>query len=170
MQKMIEDKDYMNIVKYILEDKQFKKMSNISHHCSNRYEHSLKVSYYSYKLAKLLRLNSEEAARAGLLHDFYFESIVDLKGGAKKIKLFTTEHPKQAVENAKEYFTISEKEEDIIVSHMFPFDFRLPKYMESWIVNLTDTVISIFEFSRKFSYKFSYITNLYIILILNSLK
>ncbi len=170
MQNSIKDKEYLRIVKYILEDKSFEKMSNISHHCSNRYDHSLKVSYYSYKIAKLLRLNSEEVARAGLLHDFYFETTVDYKKTTNKVKLFTTEHPKQALENAKKRFTISEKEEDIIISHMFPFDFRLPKYMESWVVNFTDTFISIFEFSKKFSYKFSYVTNLYLILILNSLK
>jgi len=164
------DKNYLGIVEYILDDKEFNKMNKIRHHSSNRYDHSLKVSYYSYKIAKALNLNYEEAARAGLLHDFYFESTLDYKKPTDKVMLFTTVHPMQALKNAEDRFSLSEKEKDIIKTHMFPLDFRLPKYMESWIVNLVDTCLSTFEFTQKFSYKFSYVTNLYLLVILNSIK
>lgn len=164
------DKNYLNIVEYILDDKEFDKMNNIRHHCSNRYDHSLKVSYYSYKIAKLFKLNYEEVARAGLLHDFYFESTLDYKKPTDKVMLFTTGHPMQALKNAEDRFDLSEKEKDIIKTHMFPLDFRLPKYMESWIVNIVDTFLSTCEFTQKFSYKFSYVINLYLLVILNSIK
>ncbi|MGE5455628.1 MAG: HD domain-containing protein [Ignavibacteriales bacterium] len=164
------DKNYLNIVEYILDDSEFDKMSKIRHHCSNRYEHSLKVSYYSYKIAKALKLNYEEVARAGLLHDFYFESTLDYKKASDKVMLFTTGHPMQALKNAENRFELSEKEKDIIKTHMFPLDFRLPRYMESWVVNMVDTFLSTFEFTKKFSYKFSYVINLYLLVIFNSIK
>ena len=53
---------------------------------------------------------------------------------------------------------------------MFPMDYRIPKYVESWIVNLVDTGLSINEFSKKFGYKLSYVTNLLFIVLLNTIK
>ena len=37
-----------------------------------RYDHSLRVSYYSYVLAKKIGLDYVLVSRAGLLHDFFF--------------------------------------------------------------------------------------------------
>ena len=37
------------------------------------YEHLIKVSYKSYKIAKKLDLDYVSVARAGLLHDFYLD-------------------------------------------------------------------------------------------------
>ena len=61
-------------------------------------------------------------------------------------------------------------EEDIIRTHMFPIDIKIPKYAESWIVSSVDKAVSIFEFTKKFSHKLSYITNFTLLFILNVLK
>ena len=53
---------------------------------------------------------------------------------------------------------------------MFPVDYRIPKYAESWIVSLVDKVLSIGEVSKRFSNKLGYLSNLYLLFILNIIK
>jgi len=167
VEKMYSDKGYMDIVEVILNNKEFKQIENIEHHGISRLDHSLKVSYYAYKVSKALRLNYHETARAGLLHDFFLSS-EDRTTKDRVISTFV--HPKEAAFNANETFGISKKEEDIIKSHMFPVNLNVPKYAESWIVNLVDKFIGGYEFSVKFQGKLKYATNLYLILLLNMIK
>ena len=166
----MQDKTFLSLINDILENEEFSKMSDIKHHDSNRLNHSLKVSYYSFKIAKKLRLNYSSVARAGLLHDFFLERTVDYTKIKDKVKLYTGGHPKMAVINAKRVFSINEIEEDIIRSHMFPIDVKIPKYAESWIVSSVDKIISIFEFSKKFSHKLNYATNFALLFLINVLK
>ncbi len=164
------DNDYIKIVGHILDHDEFKKMQKVKHHDTNRYEHSVKVSYYSYVIAKKLRLDYKQVAKGGLLHDFFFERTADYSKLSDKLKIYTFKHPREAVKMARKYFGITEMEEDMIKSHMFPLDISIPKYAESWIVNLVDTSVSILDFSKKFGYKLSYAVNLYLIVFLNTLK
>lgn len=167
MNQINQDQDYTRIVNHILNNEEFNKIKKIEHHGVSRFDHSLKVSYYSYKMAKILRLNYQDVARAGLLHDFFLSNDERTK---KDRFLSTFVHPKKAMKNADEVFGINEKEADIIRTHMFPVNMSIPRYAESWVVNLVDKVIGGYEFSRKFSYKLNYVANLYLILLLNSLK
>ena len=153
MTKYKDDKEYLFIIDNIMENEEFKKMDNIKHHNTTRMNHSLKVSYYSYKIAKSLKLDYKDVARGGLLHDFYTDKISDCKKVKDKILLFTTKHPNDAVENASNYFELSEKEINIIRTHMFPIDYKIPKYAESWIVSIVDKILSVGEVSKKFGYK-----------------
>ena len=145
-------------------------MNDIKHHDSNRFNHSLKVSYYSYKISKKLKLDSISTARGGLLHDFFLERTVDYKKIKDKFKLYTGRHPKMAVNNSKKYFNINLIEEDIIRSHMFPIDIKVPNYSESWIVSCVDKFVSTFEFVKKFSHKLSYVSNFALLFLINMLK
>ena len=140
MAEKIKDEEYLYIIDHILKNDEFKKMSDIKHHNTTRMDHSLKVSYYSYKIAKSLRLDYEDVARGGLLHDFYINEIRNCNKIKDKILLFSTKHPNEALINASKNFELSEKEENIKKSHMFPVDYRIPKYAESWIVSLVDKV------------------------------
>ena len=54
-------------------------------------------------------------------------------------------HPAQAVETAKSNFNLTKKEEDMIRAHMFPINLTVPKYLESWIVNLVDDFACFYE-------------------------
>ncbi len=170
MTKYTKDEEYLLIINNILKNEEFKKMANIKHHNTTRLDHSLKVSYYSYIIAKSLKLDYKDVARGGLLHDFYIEEISDCDKIKDKIALFTIKHPNNALQNASNYFELSEKEENIIKSHMFPVDYKIPKYAESWIVSLVDKVLSVGEVSKKFGYKLTYILNLYLLFILNIIK
>ncbi len=170
MDKYTRDVEYMEIVNNILENSEFNKLGNIKHHNTSRLNHCLKVSYRSYKVAKALKLNYTSVARAGLLHDFYEEEIRNCKNIKDKILIFTTKHPKNAVRKASEYFELSEMEKDIIKTHMFPVDYKIPKYAESWVVNAVDKCLSIGEVSKRFGYKLAYVFNLYMVFLLNNIK
>lgn len=160
---LIEDKEYSQIVREIIKNDYFKKTYNIEHHGISRLEHSLKVSYYSYKIAKKINLNYIAVARGGLLHDFFLEG-----NERNKIKKFTDTfvHPKKALITTQKYFKISNIEENIIVSHMFPIYFSIPKYRESVLVNIVDKVIGSNEMIKKYKYKLSYRFNYLFLLML----
>ena len=167
MNKIEQDNDYINLVGSVLYNDSFNELKNIEHHGITRYEHSVKVSYYSYKLAKTLRLNYKSVAIGGLLHDFF---ISDPNASFKDKVKSTFSHSKLALKTATNSFCVSEMEADIIRSHMFPFGSTVPKYAESWLVNLVDKVIGFKEFMTKFSYKFSYTTNLLLLFIIGVIK
>lgn len=164
------DKQYMSIVRHILDNEEFSELKNIKHHEQNRLDHCLKVSYYAYKTAKRMGLSYEEVARAGLLHDFYLGQVSEQKNIKEQLLLFTTKHPEEAVKNSLKYFDLTDKEIDIIRTHMFPVDVKIPKYAESWLVSFVDKVVSAKEFGYKFSNKLSWITNIYVLIILKFMK
>ena len=160
------DKEYKKIVKDIFRNVEFKKLYNIEHHGISRMEHSIKISYYSYKIAKKLGMNYISVARGGLLHDFFLDG--DERDCKKKF-LDTFIHPKKALDTTINNFNVNEIEKDIIVSHMFPIYLKIPKYKESILVNLVDKFIGGKEllrgFSCKFQYKFNY-TYVFMLLII----
>lgn len=83
-------------------------------------------------------------AIAGLLHDFYAN---DWQNNTKKRKLKEMHgfvHAKDAAQNAKKFFPelVDDKIYDMILTHMFPLNKRLPKYKESWILTFVDKVDS----------------------------
>lgn len=159
------DIEYINIIDKYLQDNYVQSLKNIPHHNSNRLDHSLKVSHLAYKLCKKLNLNYESAAKAGLLHDFYFNRIAELDCMADKIRLFTNEHPEDAVVNASKRFTLSPLEKDIIISHMWPVSTHIPKYRESFIVSLSDKIFSFEEIGKKWGYHLSFSLGVYFIFI-----
>lgn len=139
----LKDKEYLNNVIDIIEHKEFNRTKEIVHHGLNRFDHCIRVSYYSYKVTKFLHLDCKKVARAGLLHDFFFVDNNDIDI-TKRIDVLIN-HPKYALVNSKRYFELTEKEEDIISSHMFPIALKTPKYMESWIVDIVDNIVAVFE-------------------------
>ena len=167
MKKYYNDIEYMNYVDDILEHDEFKKLGNIIHHEDNRLDHSIRVSYRSYKLAKLLRLDYTSVARAGLLHDFFF---TDNESVTKKERLKTLfEHPIEACNNASKYFYLSELEKDIITTHMFPIGKKVPKYAESWLVDFVDDAVSIKEKGHVVFKQLSTAMSFILVLLINNL-
>ena len=136
-----EDLEYMNLVKDILEHEEFNKTRNIVHHGLNRFDHCIRVSYY--KVTKLLKLDYEDVARAGLLHDFFFVDNSDIDT-TRRVDVLVN-HPKYALINSKRYFELNDREEDIITTHMFPVSPKVPKYIESWIVDIVDNIVAVGE-------------------------
>ena len=164
MENEIKDLEYLEIISNIMKNKKFNQIKQCRHHGITRYEHSLRVSYYSYLITKKLRLNYIETARGGLLHDFFIND--DLTEKKQKLSMFY--HPYYSIKNAEHYFDLTDLEKDIIINHMFPtLPHKIPKYLESWIVSLVDKVVATYEFyysyGRTFIYRYS---RLYILLLL----
>lgn len=161
------DLQYMSIVNNILDNDEFSKIKRIEHHGISRYDHSLKVSYYSYKIAKVLHLDYEQTAVGGLLHDFFLSP--ENRTQKERLKSVFT-HPKQAVAMARTQFELTKKEEDMIRTHMFPINLSVPKYAESWIVSLVDKCVATNEFAIKFRFRLKYAYNLFLLFAISFIK
>lgn len=157
--------EFKRLIKPIIDNKEFQKTKTIQHHGMTRYDHSLRVAYFSYLITKALRLDYKETAEAALLHDFFTDEVVNKNAVAKLRK-----HPVHAVENAKKYFELSEKQEDIIKTHMFPVTFTPPKYLESWIVDIVDDVAAIYERTYSVKKDLKSATAFIIVLLLHFIK
>lgn len=138
-----DDKEYLLLVDDILRNDEFKQLKNYVHHNSNRLQHSLNVSYHSYKISKKLNLDCKKIARAALLHDFFLIDNYSINKSNRIMTMF--EHPRLALENSLKYYYLTDMERNIIVSHMFPLGFDLPRYKESFLVDIVDDYVSIYE-------------------------
>ena len=146
------DEEYKNIVESIMSNEEFvSSMDNIRHHDSTRLNHMLKVSYKSYKIAKMLKLDYAEVARAGLLHDYYLYDWHDRK---PEHRFHGFMHPKRALKNALEkYPDLTENEKDMIVRHMFPLTVIPPKTKAGWLICFYDKVAAISDYFGKNRWK-----------------
>lgn len=108
-------------------------------------DHSLFVSYLSFRAARFLHLDVHAAARGGLLHDLYLYNNRD-KSAHPGWQCF--DHPRAAARNADTITELSEKERNIILSHMWPLGGVMPRSAEAVLVDLVDTVCAGVEFSR----------------------
>ncbi len=163
--RIFEDKEFLREIDTYINDERVQLLKNIPHHNSNRLDHSLRVSYVSYSICKKLGLNYQSVAKAGLLHDLYFNRTTDCKEFKDKVKLYTYEHPMDAVKNAENLFYLTPLEKNIIVSHMWPLSFKMPKYKESVIVGLVDKYLSFKDFGLKFQYKLSFLIGAYFLFL-----
>ena len=108
------------------------------------YEHSLNVSYLSYKWCKKFNLDYKSVARAAMLHDLFLYDWRKREDDRKGLHAFT--HPKSALNNAKKVTRLNKKEKDIIINHMWPVTIKLPRYMETYIVTIMDKYSAIVEY------------------------
>ena len=139
------DAEYVALVEDLIYHEELLHMETITHHhFTNRLEHSIRVSYKSYQLAKKWKLDARATARAGLLHDFFHEdrdAVAQLNLGSH-----ADAHPKIACENACRITEISSLERDIILKHMFLVSrCGLPRYKESFVVTYVDKYVAIRE-------------------------
>jgi len=152
--------DFEAISSEIITHQEYLKLTNEIHHGITRYEHSLRVAKSTYRIAKALKLDYVSATRAALLHDFFVnDDVAEYKVLGKGIN-----HPKQAVVNAKAHFGINAKEENAIITHMFPLTLKMPSTKEGIIVNLADTGVGIYECSK---YKLSMTASIWMLFIIN---
>lgn len=157
-----QNKEFENIINHITSNEEFLKLKEIKHHGITRYDHSLSVAYYSYKVTKLFHLDYKATTEAALLHDFFQEEVND-----KNLIARLRQHPNCAVVNATSNFNLTEKQIDIIKTHMFPITFTPPKYLESWIVDVVDDISAIKERGTVIKKQVKTIAALMLILLLN---
>ncbi len=144
---LIEDKEFEEIIEDIINNQTVQKMKYYNqHYDTSCFEHCRNVAYIGYKMCKRLRLDYKAIARAGMLHDLFLYDWRKRQDDRKGLHAFT--HPSTAAQNAKKIFDLSEKEEDIILKHMWPLTIKLPKYPESYIITIADKYSAICESCR----------------------
>jgi len=125
----------------LLENEQVKRMNIFYQHCNTtRLQHCINVSYYSYRICKVLGLDFVSAARAGIMHDLF---LYDWREKHTKLS-HTMQHPKAALKNARKITMVNHIEADAIACHMFPLC-AFPKFKESYIVSLADKYCAMIE-------------------------
>lgn len=139
----MESSEFKKIAKKIISNKKYSLMKNDKHHGLTRYEHSLRVAKWTFILGKKLNvIDYKSATKGAFLHDFFIDS--DLTNNFYKF----VQHPKTSLINAQKYFEITNKEKNIILSHMFPLSPEIPNSLESWLVTFVDKGVSIYEMLR----------------------
>lgn len=140
------DPEYVSYIEDLLATEAVQKLANYTQHVnSTRLEHSLSVSYNSYKLAKKWGGDARATARAGLLHDLFYYDWRTTKFDEGSHAYM---HPRIAVKNAEKITELSDLERDIILKHMWGATIAPPKYKESYIVTLVDKYCAIKEASE----------------------
>lgn len=139
-----QDAEYVAMVSDLLAQPAVQKLANYTqHHHSTRLQHSIAVSYDSYRLAKAMHLDARATARAGLLHDLFY---YDWRTTKFNLGTHAFIHPRVALRNAEKLTPLSAKEKDIILKHMFGATLAVPRYWESLIVSLVDDYEAEHEF------------------------
>ncbi len=145
---------YYQLVSDLLNNEVVLKMNEYNHHGRTTcFQHCLNVSYYNYKICRLLSLDERAGARAGLLHDlFLYDWHTYKRGKGERLHGFT--HAYTSLSNVKDNFEINKLEEDIIAKHMFPLNLlSFPKYRESFVIVLVDKYCGLAEVIDYQAYK-----------------
>lgn len=124
-----------------------REMQKLSHHkVTNTYAHCLNVAECSYMLALRfhIKIDEKSLAMGAMLHDFYLYNFraQEKIGGYEHL----TKHPSYALANAKNYFVVTDRVENIIASHMWPLTItKLPKSKEAVLVCVADKICAFKE-------------------------
>ena len=152
LQKIYEDKDFIEIIDDIIKNDTVKKMRNFKQHYETScFDHCLVASYYCYLYGKKFNFDYVSCARAAMLHDLF---LYDWRKSQRDVEiegLHAFAHPKIALKNASKIFDLNNKEQDIIVTHMWPVTLSLQKYKESFVITFADKYSALKE---SFNYYF----------------
>ncbi len=132
---------FFTLARPVLSHNEFQKQKYLLHHTTSTYDHVVRVAFISYLFARLFRLDEASTVRGGLLHDFFLYDWREVQG-FDHLKT----HPMIARTNADRYFSINEKEADIIATHMFPKTRTFYGYPESFLVSTVDKFAAVWEY------------------------
>ena len=105
------------------------------------------------EIAKKLNWDYKAVARAGMLHDLFLYNW-RVKEERKGLHAFT--HAKQAYKNAIELFDLTDKEQNMIKTHMFPITIIPPKSKEGFLLTIIDKYCVLYEYAKYLSEKAMY--------------
>ena len=123
----------------------------IQHGSVTTYQHCKNVVQVSFWLNRRLHLGADETSLAvgAFLHDFYlydWHKKGTFHGLHRLFEMHGFSHPVSACVNARKVFQITQKEQNIIASHMWPLTFRhVPTCREAVIVCLADKYCAVVE-------------------------
>ena len=135
-----ERKIFFSVLKEISKNSRFHECNNyIQHGNTTVKRHCIRVAATAYYIALKagIKVNERELIRGALLHDYFLYDWHE-KLLRKQIHGFT--HPKTALQEALKDFTLSKREENMILHHMFPLTPCPPKYREGWLLCLADKI------------------------------
>ena len=115
------------------------------HRGSNCFVHSFMVTKIAIHkaLKKKKPINLKALLYACVFHDYY---LYDWRKDRTKLKGHGKNHPSIAVKNAKEDFDLPDESASIILSHMWPINFkRYPKGKEARLLSFADKKVAIKE-------------------------
>ena len=152
-QDIYSEKEFYMIASPILRNSEFQRRRKFLHHQDSVYEHSLRVAWVSYRMAKKIQkyrsINIQNVVISALLHDFYTTPWREYKTPILW-KKHGFVHGKIASENAYQIFPnlMNEIIKNSIERHMFPLTIIPPKYLEGWIVSMADKYVSLEVFKK----------------------
>lgn len=113
--------------------------SFIQHGSTSVYDHSISVTIMCLKIVDKLniKVDTKSLVRGALLHDYF---LYDWHISDKSHRLHGFRHAKIAYTNASKEFNLNKKEKNMILTHMFPLNLRIPRYKESIILCVADKI------------------------------
>lgn len=129
---------------------ELRQIRRYSHHRNvNRYDHTVRVALLSYRIARRLGLDARATARAAMLHDLFYHDRTCRPAGYHGWVVLN--HPEEAAANARQITDLTPKEENIILSHMWPVSRHAPHCREAVLVNLVDDWVAVRDYFRRAS-------------------
>ena len=125
--------------KSVLSQKEFMQHGKVS-----VYDHTINVTIHALKIVKKFKIKVDERSliRGCLLHDYF---LYDWHVNDKSHRLHGFHHARTAMLNADRDFGLNKIKKNMIYSHMFPLNLRLPKYKESIILCISDKICAVKE-------------------------
>ncbi len=151
--QIYQEKEFYVIAEPILRNSEFQRRRTFLHHNDSVYDHSLRVAWTSYNMAKYLqkyiKIDIRNVVISALLHDFYTTPWREYKNPILW-KKHGFVHGEIACDNAKMLFPdmMNKRIENAIKRHMFPLTIIPPKYIEGWIVTMADKYVSLEVFRK----------------------
>lgn len=140
---MNKEKEFETIVSELINNETVLKMKNYRQHFDvSCYTHCYNVAYNCYKITKKMKLDYKSATRAAMLHDLF---LYDWRVKNDRTNLHAFTHGKIACENALKEFNLNQKEQDMIIKHMWPTTLVPPKSLEGFILTIVDKTNAINE-------------------------
>ena len=145
-----DDRIFKDVLSKMLDDPAIQLLKQVPQHKGGTtYGHCVNVAHMAYRLAKRWRWNIDISAlvRGAMLHDYYLYDTETMPYSDYRHSLV---HPKLAVANAEKRFALSDKERNIIFSHMWPIPGApLPRSREAWLICIADKLCAHREMHRK---------------------
>ena len=144
--KNIMQTEFYPVVRDLLRSDAVQELSAFTHHkMTTRYQHCLNVSYYNFKLCKMLHLDADSAARAGLLHDLYHYDTAKYTRSSPAAR-HSRNPPEVALRAAEKLIDMNDRERDMIGKHMWPVTVPRPKYAETYVITIVDKYCAVIEY------------------------
>ena len=145
--------DYNEIInKYasdiLSSEKVISQKNYIQHRKVSVYKHTLNVTIYALRIVEKFNIKTDvkSLVRGCLLHDYF---LYDWHENDKSHRLHGFHHARTALINASKDFELNDIEKNMIYTHMFPLNLRIPKYKESVILCISDKICAIKEIRGK---------------------